>query len=80
MTEPTLESLAARIAALANSSASLSGTIPPSRDWRSVIGLMPRTEFSDLLEAEILAQSEAERRAALEQVPGLRFENWIGGD
>ena len=67
MPEVTLESLAARLAELERKqSAQPAGTIPPSRDWRCVVGISEDNEFTRDMLAEIEANSEAERRAAQE--------------
>jgi hypothetical protein len=60
MSEVTLESLAARIAAL---EARLSNPPPPVKDWRSVIGMFDDDPgFQDVID-EINAIREAERVA-----------------
>ena len=66
MPELTLESLAQRVAALEQQLAFMRGVIPPSRDWRSVVGIFERTEFSMQMEAEMQALRQAERKAARE--------------
>ena len=67
MPELTLESLAARLAELERKqSAQPAGIIPPSRDWRCVVGISEDNEFTRDMLAEIEANSEAERRAAQE--------------
>lgn len=65
MPELTLETLAARIAALEQKFASLSG-VPATRDWRSVVGMFEGSEFSKSVDAEVEARGEAQRRAAQE--------------
>ena len=67
MAELTLEALAQRVAALERKLASLTSVVPPSRDWRSVVGISEDNEFTRQMLAEIEANSEAERRAALEE-------------
>jgi hypothetical protein len=71
MPELTLESLAARVAELEREVVALKGrppsVIPPSRDWRSVIGISEESDFSRAMQAEMDALREAERRAALEE-------------
>jgi hypothetical protein len=64
--ELTLEALAARVAALEEKLAALTTGKP---DWRSVVGISEDDEFTRLMLAEIEANSEAERRAALEANP-----------
>jgi hypothetical protein len=66
MPELTLELLAKRLADLERKVAVLSGTmIPPSRDWRSVVGISEETEFTRQMLAEMAAIREAERTEAL---------------
>ena len=62
MTELTLESLAERIAKLERQLALMRGVIPASRDWRSMVGMFERTEFSALMEEEMRAYREAQRK------------------
>lgn len=75
MPEITLEAVAERLAALERQVAALTaasttpnptGVLPAVRDWRSVVGISDETEFSRLMQAEIEANSEAERKAARE--------------
>jgi hypothetical protein len=66
MTELTLEALAKRIELIEQKLAELS--LPPKpKDWRKVVGISEDNEFNRLVLAEIEANSEAERRAALEE-------------
>ncbi len=67
MSELTLETLAARVAALERQFAALKGVIPPTRDWRSVVGISTETEFSQQLLREMEANRDAERAAAQEE-------------
>lgn len=67
MPELTLEALAKRIEALEQKLAAQQ-TAP--KDWRSVVGISEDNEFTRAVLAEIEANSEAERRAALEANPG----------
>jgi hypothetical protein len=68
MPELTLESLAARVAELERKlAATTPSVLPPSRDWLSVVGISEENEFTRDMLAEIEANSEAERRAALEE-------------
>jgi hypothetical protein len=53
MPEITLESLAARLDVLEKRLDSLSGVIPPTRDWRSVVGMFDGSEFMPLVDQEI---------------------------
>ena len=70
MPELTLESLAARVAELERELSALKAKSPvvisPTRDWRSVVGISEETDFSRAMLAEMEANSEAERQAALE--------------
>lgn len=61
----TLESLAARVTMLEEKFAAIGGVIPATRDWRSVVGISEETEFSRLMAAEMEANREVERKAAL---------------
>jgi hypothetical protein len=66
MTELTLEALAKRIEVIEQKLVELS--LPTKRnDWLKVIGISEDNEFNRLVLAEIEANSEAERRAALEE-------------
>ena len=67
MTEPTLESLAARVAELERQLAETK-TIAPKKDWRSVVGMYEDDEFTRQWVAEMEATREAERQAAREAV------------
>ena len=69
MPEPTLQELAARLAAVEAQLRTQSGVIPPTRDWRSVVGISEETEFSRAMQAEMDAAREAERQAALAEEP-----------
>ena len=69
MTEPTretFEALAARVASLERTVATLAGVIPPTRDWRSVVGMFDDSDFMPNVIAEGQAIREAERKAARE--------------
>ncbi|WP_020468515.1 hypothetical protein [Zavarzinella formosa] len=66
MPELTLETLAARLASLEQKVAALSGVIPPTRDWKSVVGISVETDFSRQMQAEMESIREAERKAARE--------------
>jgi hypothetical protein len=66
MNELTLQTLAERLAALERKVAALSGNVvPPTKDWRSVVGLSEETEFSRQWQAEMEALRAAERAEAL---------------
>ena len=60
MPELTLEALAARVAAVERRLDTLSGVVPPSRDWRSVVGLFDGSEFMPRVYAEIQSLRAAE--------------------
>jgi hypothetical protein len=64
--ELTLESLAARVAELERELAVLKAkppaVIPPTRDWRSVVGMFEESEFSRAMDAEIAAMRAAEQQ------------------
>ena len=64
MTEPTLESLAARVAELERQL--VRGTPLPEMDWGSAVGTMADNEFTRNMLAAIEENSEAEWRKALE--------------
>ena len=68
MPELTLEALAKRLEAVEKELAELKQPAP-KKDWRSVVGLSEDNEFTRQVQAEIEANSEAERRAALEEKP-----------
>ena len=65
MPELTLESLAARVAALEQQLAERK-TPSPTKDWRSTLGMFAGNEFIEQLDAEVAAMREAERKAARE--------------
>jgi hypothetical protein len=63
MAELTLEVLAMRLADLERKVAELS--VPPiSKDWRRSVGMFEGSDFMAEVDAEVLAQREAERLAA----------------
>ena len=64
MNELTLEALAQRISALEQRMAMLAGVIPPTKDWRSAVGISEETEFSRAWMAEMKALKDAERLEA----------------
>jgi len=66
MSDMTLEALAKRIEVIEQKLAELSLPAKPE-DWRKVVGISEDNEFTRLVIAEIEANSEAERRAALEE-------------
>jgi molybdopterin converting factor small subunit len=63
MPELTLESLAARVAALEKQLAEQKAP-PQKKDWRRTIGMFAGNEFIKELDAEVAAMREAEREAA----------------
>lgn len=69
VTEITLESLAQRLAALERKVASMSGVVPASKDWRSVVGMFERNEFNRQMDEEIQAMRIAEEQALADEVP-----------
>ena len=73
MPELTLESLAARVAVLERAVADKLNVIPPTRDWRTVVGIFEGNAFSKEVDAEMAAAREAERQAlSVEAVePGI---------
>jgi hypothetical protein len=65
MPEITLESLAARLAAVERELAALKGGFTPAvRDWESVVGTFEDTESFRQMQAEMKAFKDAQRRAA----------------
>ena len=62
MPELNLEALAERLTALEMQMATLrvGGTTP--RDWRTVVGISEETDFSRLMQAEMAAARDKERR------------------
>ena len=71
MPEPTLENLARRLAEVERRlNEKQQSVTPPTRDWRSVVGISEDNEFTRLMLAEIEADHEADRQAALaEEAP-----------
>ncbi len=63
MAELTLEVLAMRLADLERKVAELSAP-PAAKDWRRTVGMFEGSEFMAQVDAEVLAQREAERLAA----------------
>jgi hypothetical protein len=65
MAELTLEILAARVAELEREVTSLKrnlpAVVPPSRDWRSVVGMFEDSDFMRQVDAEVLALRNAEQ-------------------
>lgn len=64
MPEITLESLAQRVAILEQKVAQLNGVIPPTRDWRDVVGMFERNEFNQRIDDEIAAYRAAQKAEA----------------
>jgi hypothetical protein len=69
MNEITLEELAKRVEALEKKFEEQRLLNTSKKDWRSVVGISEDNDFNRLMLAEIEANSEAERRAALEGNP-----------
>ena len=75
MPEVTLEAVVERLAALERQVAALTAArppappdvIPPTRDWRSVVGMFDNSEFMRQVDAEIQAMRAAEQRALDEE-------------
>jgi len=66
MPELTLETLAARLAEVERQLAAQTNVVPATKDWRTVVGISEDNEFTRAMLAEIEANSNAERLAALE--------------
>jgi hypothetical protein len=67
MPEVTLESLARRIDELERRlNEKLPNAIAPTRDWRSVVGISEDNEFTRLMQAEMDALRDADRKEAEE--------------
>jgi hypothetical protein len=65
MQELTLESLARRLEEVERRlNERLSAVLAPTKDWRSVVGISEMTDFSRLMQAEMDALRDADRRAA----------------
>jgi hypothetical protein len=68
MKDVTLESLAARVAALEEAIATKVPS-PPRRDWRKVVGMFRDSEFMREVDEECRRSREAEREAARQEKP-----------
>ena len=69
MSELTLESLARRLDEIERRlNEKQSSVIAPTKDWRSVVGISEETDFSRLMQAEMDALRDADRRAAETEV------------
>ena len=66
MPELTLESLARRLEEVERRLNERQPPVKPrpTKDWRSVVGISEMTDFSRLMQAEMDALHEADRRAA----------------
>ena len=65
MSELTLESLARRLEEVERRlNEKQSAAIAPTKDWRSVVGISEDNEFTRLMQAEMDALRDADRRAA----------------
>jgi len=69
MTELTLEALAARLEAVEKELAEYRAERARKKDWRRVVGISEDNEFTRLMQTEIEAIREAERKAAREGNP-----------
>lgn len=67
MAELTLEALAKRVEELERKVASLTNVVPPTKDWRSVVGMSEDSEFTRQWLAEMEAIREADRKAARDE-------------
>lgn len=67
MAEPTLAELAKRLEALEKQFAEQAAVQPRKKDWRRGIGNSIDNEFALLMQAEIEAAREADRRAAQQE-------------
>lgn len=63
MNDLTLEALAQRLGDLERKMAELTAA-RPKKDWRRTVGMFEGSEFMAQVDAEVLAQREAERAAA----------------
>ena len=63
MNELTLEALAQRLGDVERKLAELTAA-PRKKDWRRTVGMFEGSEFMAQVDAEVLAQREAERAAA----------------
>jgi len=64
MPEITLESLAARLAAVEKQLAEQKAAPPRAKDWRRTVGMFAGSEFIRELDAECASARERERAAA----------------
>ena len=65
MPDLTLESLARRLEEVERRlNERQRSVIAPTKDWQSVVGISEMTEFSRLMQAEMDAARDADRRAA----------------
>ena len=62
MPEITLETLAQRVAELERKMATMTAVVPPTTDWRSVVGMFEGSEFMRQMDAEIEAMRATEQR------------------
>jgi hypothetical protein len=65
MNEFSLEELASRLVNLEKKVAEMDSR-RPQKDWRRTVGMFKGSEFMAQVEADILAEREAERKAARE--------------
>ncbi len=63
MPEVTLQTLDQRLAELERKVATITSVVPPTKDWRSVVGMFEGSEFMRQMDAEIESIRAAERDA-----------------
>lgn len=68
MSEVTLETLAERVAMLERKVATLPGVTPPTRDWKSTVGMFDSSEFMQQVIKEGQEIREADRKATREGI------------
>ena len=69
MAEPTLEEIMKRLEAVEKQLAAQAAEPVRKKDWRRVIGNTKDAEFALLVQTEIDAAREADRRAAQQEQP-----------
>ena len=68
MSEITLQDLATRLELVEKKLANLTSVQPPTRDWKSVVGISEQNDFTRDMYAEMQARREEERTAARAEV------------
>ena len=63
MPEVTLQTLDQRLAELERKVATITSVVPPTKDWRSVVGMFEGSDFMRQMDAEIESIRAAERDA-----------------